>query len=62
MSGAEQAERQVFPRVLWLTPSEQRQAALVDSLARQPAESWRLFRVARFSEALTVMLGTNNDK
>jgi Replication-relaxation len=62
LSGAEQAARQVFPRVLWLTPSEQRKAALVDSLARLPAESWRLFQVACFSEVLTVMLGTNNDK
>jgi hypothetical protein len=61
-SGQEQAERQVFPRVLWLVPSEQRQAALVDSLARLPAESWRLFQVARFSEALTAMLGVSSDK
>ena len=62
LSGREQAERQVFPRVLWLTPSEQRKAALVDSLQRLPAESWRLFQVARFSETLTVMLGVNSDK
>jgi Replication-relaxation len=61
-SGREQAERQVFPRVLWLVPSEQRKAVLVDSLATLPAESWRLFQVARFSEALTVMLGVSSDK
>jgi hypothetical protein len=58
LSGREQAERQVFPRVLWLVPTEQRKAALVDSLARLPAEAWELFQVARFDEALTVMCQT----
>ena len=37
-SGREQAERQFFPCVLWLTPDDRRTAALVDSLARLPAE------------------------
>lgn len=61
LSGAEQAERQVFPRVLWLTPSEQRQAALVDSLARLPAESWRLFQVARFDQAIDRLIANSDD-
>jgi hypothetical protein len=54
-SGKEQARCQVFPRVLWLVPSEQRKATLVDSLARLPAESWELFQVARFDEVLKVV-------
>jgi hypothetical protein len=57
LSGREQTERGVFPRVLWLVPSEQRKAALVDSLTRLTAESWRLFAVAPFADALTVMTG-----
>ncbi len=55
-SGKEQAERQVFPRVLWLTPSDQRTAVIVDSMARLPAEAWELFQVARFDQALEVMV------
>jgi hypothetical protein len=64
-SGREQAERQVFPRVLWLVSSEQRKAVLVDSLSRLPAESWGLFQVARFDEAIGVLLantGRNSSK
>ena len=60
-SGREQAERQVFPRVLWLVPSEQRKAALVGSLARLPAEHWRLFQVARFDQAIDRLTGNSTD-
>ncbi len=60
-SGKEQAERQVFPRVLWLAPSEQRKAALVDSLARLPAEHWELFQVARFDEAIDCLIANGID-
>ncbi len=54
-SGQEQVEREVFPRVLWLVSSEQRKAVLVDSLARLPAESWRLFQVTLFTQMPDVM-------
>jgi hypothetical protein len=60
-SGKEQAERGVFPRVLWLVPSEQRKAALVDSLARLPAEHWELFQVARFDEAIDRLIANGKD-
>jgi Replication-relaxation len=60
-SGIEQAERQVFPRVLWLVPSEQRQAALVDSLAQLPAEHWRLFQVAHFDQAIDRLIANGED-
>jgi hypothetical protein len=60
-SGREQAERQVFPRVLWLVSSEQRKAVLVDSLARLPAESWGLFQVARFDGAINALLANSED-
>jgi hypothetical protein len=51
-SGKEQAERAVFPRVLWLTPSDQRTGVIVDCMARLPAESWDLFQVVRFDQAI----------
>ncbi len=60
-SGREQAERQVFPRVLWLVSSQQRKAVLVDSLARLPAESWGLFQVARFDGAIDALLANSDD-
>ncbi|MGH2832258.1 MAG: replication-relaxation family protein [Solirubrobacteraceae bacterium] len=54
-SGAEQAQRGVFPRVLWLVPSEQRKAAVVDCLARLPAESWQLFQVSLLDAAIATI-------
>jgi Replication-relaxation len=59
-SGREQAERQVFPRVLWLTPSESRTAALMDSLAGLPAESWGLFQVVPFDSAIDALLANSD--
>jgi Replication-relaxation len=58
-SGIEQTERQVFPRVLWLTPSDQRTAVLVDSMQRLPAENWQLFQVARFDQAIDRMVASS---
>jgi Replication-relaxation len=59
-SGREQAEQQVFPRVLWLTPSDRRTATIVDSLARLPATNWRLFQVARFDQAIDRLTSSDN--
>jgi hypothetical protein len=59
-SGREQAERQVFPRVLWLVSNEQRKIVLVDSLGRLPAESWGLFQVARFDGAIDALLANSD--
>ena len=54
-SGSEQAEHGVFPRVVLLTSTETRRAALVDVVARLPAEHWVLFTVATLDRALEVM-------
>jgi len=56
-AGVEQAESGVFPRVLLLTNSEARRAALVDVVARLPAEHWALFTVATLDRALEVISG-----
>lgn len=47
----------VFPKVLVLVPSEARRAALVDVASAQPAESWPLFQVVRYDDALEVFTG-----
>ncbi len=51
-SGREQAERGVFPRVLWLVPNEQRRVVLLDSMTRLPPEHWQLFQVSLFAQAI----------
>ncbi len=56
-SGREQRERGVFPRVLWLVPNGRRRDQLIDVAGRQPADAWRLFRIARFDEAVQAMVG-----
>ena len=56
-SGNEQAEHGVFPRVVLLTNSETRGAALVDVVTRLPAEHWALFTVATLDRALEVLSG-----
>jgi Replication-relaxation len=60
-SGQEQTEHGVFPRVLLLTNSETRRAALVDVCARLPAESWPLFTVATLERGVEVMGGQIED-
>jgi hypothetical protein len=57
-SGTEQAAHGIFPRVVLLTNSEVRRAALVDVVTRLPAEHWALFTVATLDRALDVMSGT----
>lgn len=56
-SGREQARRGVFPRVLWLVPSERRRQLIVDTCSRQPAESWQLHQVTLFDDAVGLMAG-----
>lgn len=56
-TGHEQERRGVFPRVLFLVPSEARKTALVDLAANQPPESWPLFAVALASVARTYLTG-----
>lgn len=56
-SGREQARWDVFPRVLLLAPSERRKNVLVDVAASQPEDSWPLFTVAMFDDALDAICG-----
>lgn len=54
-SGAEQAEHGVFPRVVVLTFSEARRAALVELCSKLPAETWQLFTVATLERGISVL-------
>lgn len=54
-TGREQERWGVFPKVLFLVPTEARKEALVDTLGRQPAADWDLFQVAIQEQALDVL-------
>ena len=54
-SGREQARSGVFPRVLFLVPDERRHEVVVDVFGKQPPESWALFAVAQFDNAVRRM-------
>jgi hypothetical protein len=56
-SGREQRRHGVFPRVLWLVETQKRYEQLLDVVGRQPAEAWRLFRVALYDEAIHALIG-----
>lgn len=45
----------VFPRVLWVAPTEARHAVLVEACGRQPADAWPLFAVTTFEEAVATI-------
>jgi len=53
-SGREQAQSDVFPRVLFLVPDETRKAVVVNILERQPQEAWVLYQVGLFAEAMSI--------
>jgi hypothetical protein len=54
-SGIEQADHDVFPRVVLLTSTQERRAALVDVCTRLPAEDWKLFTVGTLERGLEVI-------
>jgi hypothetical protein len=56
-SGTEQQAHGVFQRVLLLTNTEERRAALVETCARLPAEAWALFTITTLDQALAVLSG-----
>lgn len=56
-SGREQQRLGLFPRVLVLVPSTKRKAAVIDALAEQPGDSWELFRVLPYADALPILTG-----
>jgi hypothetical protein len=55
-TGREQAAGGVFPRVLWLVPDATRHEQVVTVLGRLPADTWQLFTVATFDEAVARMM------
>ncbi len=61
-SGAEQTERGVFPRVLWLAPDDRRAGVIADCVRQLPAPARELFQAARFDQALRVITNTETSK
>jgi hypothetical protein len=60
-TGREQNRRDgVFPKVLVIVPSESRKAALVEAAGQQPPDSWPLFQVTRYDQALRVFTGESS--
>jgi hypothetical protein len=56
-SGVEQRGHGVFPKVLWLVPTDKRRAAVTDVATRRPAEAWGLHQVALYDDAAAVFSG-----
>jgi hypothetical protein len=54
-AGHEQAEHGVFPRVLLLTNSAERRAALIDLGARLSADDWQLFTINELANFTAVI-------
>ncbi len=54
-TGAEQAARGVFPRVLWIVPSAAHAERVRETLERLPANAQRLFAVTTTAEALALL-------
>ena len=54
-SGREQAERGVFPKVLWTVPDTERAEVIKACVERLPYTAQELFVVARFSEAVRLL-------
>jgi hypothetical protein len=50
-SGREQAETEIFPFGLWVTPDADRAGFLIDALSTLPPDHWRLFMVTTPEEA-----------
>ncbi len=44
-TGIEQERHGLFPKVLWIVPSERRKQQLVETLSNRPAELWRLHQI-----------------
>jgi hypothetical protein len=56
-SGREQERFGAFPRVVLLTPTEARRAALADAVTRQPADARSLYRIDLYADALRLLTG-----
>jgi hypothetical protein len=55
-SGAEQAERGVFPLTLWLAPDSKRVAVIEDTVASLPRTDRELFRAGLFEDTVRLLL------
>lgn len=60
-SGQEQAEHDVFPRVLILTTTDRRREILADVCSRLPAETWQLFTVGLLRHGVDLIAGHIED-
>jgi hypothetical protein len=56
-SGAEQYQRGVFPKVVWLVMSDRRVRLLRREIAHLPADAQAIFAVAAFDDALDELRG-----
>jgi hypothetical protein len=56
-AGHEQAERGVFPKVLWLADTAERVGVIEDCIAALPSEQRTLFAVSDFEAAIGLMTG-----
>jgi hypothetical protein len=56
-SGREQAERGVFPRVLWLAPDNERAGVIEGCVFALPRPGRELFQVARFDQSVGAVSG-----
>ncbi len=54
--GSEQRAHDVFPRVLWLVPTERRRHALIDAFGRLPGEHRRLHDCAQVGDLVDALL------
>jgi hypothetical protein len=54
-TGTEQAERGLFPRVLWITPDEDRAEAIRETLTQLPPTAHRLFVVTTNAETVALL-------
>ena len=60
-SGREQTTSGVFPRVLWVVPSEHRAGQLVGVLAKLEPENWEIFQVVTTDHFVDVMASGAGD-
>lgn len=56
-SGVEQRRQGVFPKVLWLAPSEKRRHVITVVAERQSAETWPLHQIVVYDQAPAVFCG-----
>jgi hypothetical protein len=56
-TGREQERAGVFPQVVLLVPSEARKRVAVNVCGGQPADSWPLWQVARYDDAIAALTG-----